>query len=104
MSRELRRSAGLYAREASSTDAFTTACFDSRRVLLLNEGRLVALQRRRNDGLLAAHRRGGEGRVLQVVGVLLGPHVEELERHGSVTGPAHVGSAKVQPHGTGRLT
>lgn len=46
----------------------------------MSEGGLLALQWCRNDGLLAAHWRGREGRVLQVMCVLLGPHVEELEK------------------------
>lgn len=53
------------------------------RVFLLGEGGLVTLQWRRDDGLLAAHWRGRERRVLQVVRVLLGPHIEKLEQHES---------------------
>lgn len=48
-------------------------------VFLLSEGGLISLQRGCNDGFLAAHRCGREGRILQVVSVLLGPHVEELK-------------------------
>lgn len=54
---------------------------NSRRVFLLGERGLLALQRRRNNGPLAAHRRGCEGRVLHVVSVLLGPQVQELQGH-----------------------
>lgn len=45
------------------------------RVLFLRQRGLVTLQRGGHDRLLAADRGGGEGRVLQVQGVLLGPHV-----------------------------
>lgn len=48
------------------------------RVFLLRERGFVPVQRGRDHRLLAAHRRGGQRRILQVQRVLLGPHVEEL--------------------------
>lgn len=62
----------------------------SRWVFLLSEGGLVTLKWCSNNGFLAAHRRGREGRVLQVMSVLLGPHVEKLEQHVLVSGLSHV--------------
>lgn len=50
-------------------------------VFLLSEGRLVPLQRCRNNGLLTAHWCWCERWILQVVTVLLCPHVEELKEH-----------------------
>lgn len=51
------------------------------RVFLLRERGFVPVQRGRDHRLLAAHRRGGQRRILQVQRVLLGPHVEELWQH-----------------------
>lgn len=47
-------------------------------VLLLSERGFVSVQRRSDDGLLAAHRSRRERRVLQVKRVLFGPQVEKL--------------------------
>lgn len=52
-------------------------------VFFLSERGLVPLQRRRDDSLLTAHRCWREGWILQVVTVLLRPHVEELKEHRS---------------------
>lgn len=51
---------------------------DLHRVLLLSERGFVSVQRRGDDGLLAAHGSGRERRVLQIKRVLFGPQVEKL--------------------------
>lgn len=43
------------------------------------------MQRRGDDGLLAAHRSGRERRVLQIQRVLFGPQVEKLGKDSHMT-------------------